>query len=226
MALEIYDQETSVEDTWARVMLLGPPRVGKTTSILTTAPGPIFAINCDGRSSLTFPREEGAKFMAVDCETAAHMIEAARLACKLAAEGKIRTVVFDTITIAVDNMQEEFSRRLEGRELWAEILATGMRLIRQLTQVDAHLFVIGHLLQGDYADTVGLVPAIGGQLKAKVPARLNDWVLFDHVPGRNPERQYLLGDQTKWSAAGRNIRRSIALPADVNALFEELGIKP
>jgi len=223
MAFQTYSAKDAKDDAFARVLLLGPPKLGKTTSLVTTAPRPL-VLNCDGDSALKFPADAGAEFEAGDVLNAADYLAACKYAVARAATGEIESIILDSVSVLVDNLTAELeSKGLSGREMWGELMATGMRGFRLLLTAQAHLFVVAHYVPT--LDTAsGVVPGIGGQLKTLIPARMHDWVLFSYEAGRKPERMYLLGPQPGWNASGRNIKRSCAVEATVPALFDELGI--
>ena len=224
-ALGIADQLSTGENDFARVLVLGPPKVGKTTCIVGTAPRPL-VINCDGRSATKGARLQGAEFHVVDAVNRATWVKAVKTACTAVREGLVRTVVVDTITLLADNIVDDASVTLSGFDMWNDVKAKLVGGLKQLMQLDAHVFVIGHMTAGHDTEP-GIMPMIGGQAKTLIPALIDDWVLLDFLEGRKPhERQFLLGPQGKWTSGGRNIKRSCQVEATVPALLAELGIEP
>lgn len=223
MALEVYDETTIAENAFARILLLGPAKAGKTTCITTTAPLP-FVINCDGASATKGAAALGGKFKAVNVESKADWQAACAMAVKLADQGEIKTVVVDTISLLSDTILEDLKLQFTGWDLWRELEASLMRGIKQLMQAPAHLFINAHM-SPDFDASAGTLPSIGGKAKIKIPALLDDWVLLDVEGGRKPhERVFLLGPQKTWNHSGRNIKRTTQCEATVPALFAELGI--
>lgn len=222
-AMGVVDQDGAAESEFARILVLGPAKAGKTTCILATAPSPL-CINCDGLSATKGAREEGGKFLVVDATTRATLKAAVGIAEKLVAAGDVKTVVLDTATLLADNLLDEISVTLTGWDVWSELSSVVTHAVKRLCRLPAHIFVVAHMAPDkDVAE--GIMPAIGGKLKSRLPALLDDWILLDVEPGRKPfERQWLLGPQKTWTHSGRNIRRTIAVEATVPALFAELGI--
>lgn len=209
---------------FARVLLLGPAKAGKTTAIAGTAPQPL-VINCDGIGAT-----KGAKhvydstFDVVDAFTRAGLKQAVTTAEKMVAAGITKTVVLDTATLLADSLLDEISVTLTGWDKWDELESCIIGALRRLLKLPAHLFVIAHM---DPAKdpTEGIMPSIGGKLKKRLPALLDDWILLDVENDRKPhERAFLLGPQKTWTHSGRNIRKKEMCAATVPVLLERLGI--
>jgi hypothetical protein len=220
-ALGVYNESEAKDSAFARILMLGPPKVGKTTSILTSAPDPLI-INCDGDSATKYAAKQGGKFLALDANTRKEWVAARNTAKKLVDAGHVRTVVLDSLTLLADNLVDELGVTLEGHDLWREVLAQVVGGVKRLFALQAHVIVVAHMIHG--SEEEGIVPLLAGQAKIKIPAIAHDCVLFDFVAGRKPERQYLVGPQALWSYSGRNVRRSCATDATIPALFAELGI--
>jgi hypothetical protein len=197
---------------------------------VTTAPKPL-VINCDGASALAGAARiagdppNGQGFLAVDASTRATWRNAIQVARHLVTEGEAATVIVDTVSLLCDSMTDEISQTLKGWDIWTELNNSVMRGIKELTVLPAHLFVVAHMTP-DFDAMAGILPAIGGKLKLRLPAILDDWILLSCDPDREPQREFLLGPQRGWNHSGRSIRRTCAIPADVGRLFEELQIKP
>jgi hypothetical protein len=223
----VLTQDEAKDNAFARILLLGPAKAGKTTCIAGTAPKPL-VINCDGLSATKGARRvhKGHEFLVVEAQSRAGLINATKAAEALVASGDVRTVILDTATLLVDNILDEVTKAgFEGWDRWDELEKAVMGSVKRLAQLDAHLFVISHM-DPTKDPAQGILPTIGGKLKTRLPAMLDDWILLDVDPERNPERVFLLGPQKTWTHSGRNIRRKCMVEADVEALFEELEITP
>lgn len=222
-ALGGYTAADAQSDSYARILLLGPAKSGKTTSIVTTAPKPVI-INCDGQSALKYPAKKGAEFLAFDAHTRAEWKKAVGNAIKCVEAGAANTIVVDTISLLCDDLLDEITVTMTGWDVWTELATCVMQGIKRLMKAQAHLFVISHMTPDSDA-AAGIMPAIGGKLKIRLPAILDDWILLDVEADRKPhERLFLLGPQKSWTHSGRNVKRTCAIQATVPALFEELGI--
>jgi hypothetical protein len=187
------------------------------------APRPLI-INCDGQSATKGPKELGASFLVAEATTRATWRKACATALTLADQGKIGTIIVDTMTLLADNLLDEISVTLDGFERYTELAKQLVGGIRNLSKANAHLFVVCHMTP-DHDAAAGILPAIPGSAKIRIPGMLDDWILLDVEPGRKPhERCWLLGPQKGWNHSGRNIRNSKMIQATVPALLEEFGI--
>src|SRR5687767_5834635 len=103
MGLDVYTSDDMAVCSKARVLLTGDPKAGKTTSILTSAPGPILVLNCDKPGAPMAAKRHGGKFDVLDIETAGIWREGVKFAIQAVREEKYRTVVVDTITMLINN---------------------------------------------------------------------------------------------------------------------------
>jgi hypothetical protein len=223
-SLGVLNQDETVENAFARVLLLGPAKAGKTTAIVGTAPQPL-VINCDGIGATKGAKNvyENSTFDVVDAHTRAGLKQACVVAEKLVAAGHTKTIVLDTVTLLADSLLDEITVTLSGWDVWTELENVVMAALKRLSKLPCHLFVIAHMNPAK-DPTEGIMPAIGGKLKTRLPAYLDDWVLLDVDPDRKPERAFLLGPQKTWTHSGRNIRRKCVVEATVPALLGELGV--
>lgn len=221
--LGIYDQDTAAESAFARVLLIGPAKAGKTTCLALGAPKPLI-LNCDGANATKGAANQGAKFAALDVTNRVTWKKACATATKLAGEGHFRTIIVDTVSLLCDNLLDEISQELSGWDVWTELNNVVIRGVKQLLRAEAHVFIVSHM-QPDHDKAAGIMPAIGGKLKVRLPALVDDWVQL-HVDADRNARTFLLGPQKSWTHSGRNVKRTCEIEATVPALFAELGIRP
>lgn len=219
-------QDEIAQSAWARLLVIGRPKIGKSTAIVGTAPGPVAVLNADGDSALKYPAGTGAKFLQFDVGTR-ETWRAGRKAVTAAAQANaVRTVVVDTITFLADALYDEISLKLDGHERFGELKNQIVGGLKQLFQIPAHVIVIAHLLPGKDDGSEGIMPLINGQSKFIVPGIANDVVMFDYQAGRTPERQFIVGPQGSWTYGGRNISRKTVTNPTIPELFKELKIQP
>jgi hypothetical protein len=224
-ALGFETESTAADDAYARILLLGQAKTGKTTSIAMTAPKPV-VINCDGKGATKGAKLEGAKFLTFDVEDSRTWEQAIIKTRAGVSKGLIQTVIVDTASLLADILFDEFSQKLEGFDLWREIEKRLVGGIKLLNKLDAHVFVLSHIDPGTKQEnSAGQMPAIGGKSKFKIPAIMHDWILLELDPNATPQRRFVIGPQKNWNHSGRNIRRSTIIEATVPALFDELGIR-
>jgi hypothetical protein len=216
--------EDLADAAFARLLVLGAGKTGKTTSILKSSPGPILAINCDGEGATHPAIREGASFVEIPADTRNTWKKACETAVKLADDEKIRTIVVDTFTLLADNIVAECALTLDGFDLWKEVGKYLQNGIRRLKQAQAHLIVTCHMDPLE-DEIVGITPLIPGRTKTWLPGALSDILLFemDQTTGK---RQFLVGPQKYWTHSGRKVTRSCTIEPDMKKVFAELGLEP
>lgn len=214
-----YSEETLKNSAFARVLLTGPQKAGKTTAILTTAPGPICVLNCDGEGAPMAAKRHGAKDLLIcDVSSVALWERGVAGAVKLANEGKVKSIVVDTITLLInDVLSREFSRRYSGFDIWRETLNSFLQGFDKLKAAPAHLFLPAH---HDLSD--GQV-AVDGKLKGMIPGLVHDIVHLDFNPKRDPARAFHVGPSASGLSGSRNCDENKVIPANVRELLALLG---
>jgi hypothetical protein len=223
--LGVYTNDDIQQSAYARVLVLGPAKGGKTTCLALSAPSPLI-INCDGPNATKGAANQGAKFLSIDASNRKSWNHAIKVAQQLVESGRVKTVIVDTISLLADFLHDDIATTLSGFDLWRELEEQLMlKGLKKLFNLEAHLFITAHMAP-THESIAGVLPVLKGSSKTRIPAFVDDWVMLDVKPGLTPhERMFLLGAQENWSASGRNIKRTCAVAATVPALFEELGIK-
>lgn len=224
-ALGAYTTGEIKGSAFARILLVGPPKSGKTVACMT-APKPLL-INCDGpNAALSAANYSGAapNTPILDAFSIQSWKAAVSSAKKAVAAGAVKTVIVDTVTLLADNVLDELkAKKFDGFLLWNEF-DTAIRIqLKQLLALDAHVFLIFHMDSG-HEDGAGILPLFPGSGKRKIAGMVDSWVLFDLVPNRVPQRQFVLSPQDNWHGSCRNMNRADVCAATIPALFESLGI--
>lgn len=232
MALQLdWQTEDDIKNcSFARVLVTGDRKAGKTTRVLTTAPGPIAVLNADGDGATQPAVRHGAKFRSLNVTTPDLWTAGVKAACDMAAKDEIRTIVVDTITLLVNvNLALHYGRIYDGYDIWSATYKNFMDGMMMLKNANAHVFYLAH-----YDMDSGLL-TLDGKLKKDVPALVNDIVHLDFKPGRKMkvgddvvalDRAFQIGPSANGLSGGRSSEENKLIPADVGILFEELGIVP
>lgn len=231
--LSKYGAHTSEDvrsNAYARVMVLGGGKIGKTTALLTSAPKPGI-INCDADDATKWaadPNHGNAKFLQWNAYTRQSWAKAVHSATLAVQDGVIETVIADSMSLLCNNLVDELSilHGEDKRALYGELIKVVMAGVKKLCKLQAHVFFVAHI-SPDFDEVTGVTPLIAGQTKVLLPAFVSDWVLFRCDPEAsdpNLVRQFVLGAQGKWTASGRSIKKPAIIPATVPVLFNELGI--
>lgn len=216
--------DTLKSEAFARILLLGAMKIGKSTVCLETAPGPVLNLNCDGIGASQFAAKRGARFGEALVTSIATWDTYTKAAAQAAADGNARTIIVDTVTLLADTILGELDmRNLDGFEKW-NALEEKLKLgLRRLLAAPAHVIFIAHMDPRD-DEIAGICPLIPGKVKVWLPSKVADWVLFNI--NEAGERHFVLGQHDRWKHGGRNVKKPTVVEAHVESLLEELGISP
>jgi hypothetical protein len=234
--LEFLSESELQECAYARLLLTSlQKKVGKTVSVLTTAPGPIVVLNCDGPDAAQAAVRFGAKGLKVlhvnspevwekGCKAARDMANADQPQC--------RTIVVDTVTLLINVViaNAMAHRCNDSFDIWKRTYASFMDGLTFLNEANAHVILIAH---GNVED--GQLP-LDGKLKSVLPGLVNDIVSLDYKPGRTVknadgetmklERAYMVGPTATGLSGGRHSDENKLIEANVMTLLKELRITP
>lgn len=232
---------TLAGQSYARLIVLGAPKVGKTTTCAKTSPPGVYVINSDDEFALRPAASAGADFVydtALGSEPDLGAIDRAiREASKGVKEGRYKTVIWDTVTRYAARAEDIFAAASAGasgkpdpRRWYPAHRKHVMQCVDRLLNLPAHVILICHY-QDKYRDIEGqaqpvregIVPALGGKLSADLPAMVSDVVYLDRE--RSGERVFICSSQGVYGPGGRNLTGIDKVPADVTKLLEAMAKK-
>jgi hypothetical protein len=226
-------------DPFVRILLMGPAKTGKTTSVVATSPGPVRVLLCEDQSALRGAKRLTSNFDFEPIGGWNSMQSAMAEARKDAEAGKINTVVIDPLSDFADRvLREAFANNLtnankeDGRKAYPECTKRLKHLTEQIFMMPAHVIVICHYMElgadgGEGLEKTGkgIVPLLPGQARAVIAAKFADVVWFDaRIVNGKMERVFVTGPEGAWGPGCRSLRGAHVLPADVGELiklFEE-----
>lgn len=220
----VHSKQVAEED-FARVLIVGQMKIGKTTALVSTAPKPLL-LNCDGVGASHYAAvEQDADFLQLDIGSVKAWNEGVKEAVRMAKDGECDSIIVDSATLLADEIVGHYRKAGKaGFELWGEVGIELQAGFRALMKAPAHIFIVAHIDPLKDPDA-GVLPLIAGQTKVWLPARVSDWVLFDFDERRTPNpRAFLCGAQDGWPRSGRRATRAVTIsPPDVGELLAELG---
>ncbi len=224
--LEIYTEEDMKREAFARILLTGHRKIGKSTAIATSAPGPIGVLNIDGRDALQPAKRHGAKgLQIVDVTSADVWKKGVTKFIQLAGEGKVKTIMVDTFSILVnDKLTLEYKQKYRDDKnkfaAWDAVMDDALRYVHKLLQAPAHIFLICHVSR----ETGDLV--LNTQLQERLPALINDIVHMEFngkEADADRKRTFRYGPDVSGLSGGRSSDENKVIPADASLLLRELG---
>lgn len=222
------------------VLLLGAPLIGKTCSAVGTSPGPVYIINSDPRGSLmaTKRRHPNVKFAMNNVCTQKDMESALVAARKLVAEGKIKTIVWDTMSNFAEGLELECAKRTEndkgepdGRRYWPVYTKYLLQTVSRLRKIDAHIIVCSHFIDTSSEEEgtdkkkigEGIVPLLGKKARLTIGKEFSDIIFMDrNISGK---RVFKTGVSGKWGPASRTTDGDLTIDADFGVFMETAGFK-
>jgi hypothetical protein len=215
---------------YLRLLVMGAPKCGKTACAVTTSPRPVYVLNCEGDDALLYAREVYPDFEFDRIKGWNSMSQALLDAKKLAADGKIKTLVVDPMSDFAAHLEEECLAATnngngeDGRRAYPEYNKRLRHFVEKLFMLPCHVVVISHYIEtggeidGQTAKTgEGIVPLLAGKARALVAAKFNDVVWMEM---RQKERIIVTGPEGRWGPGCRNIDGTKILPADINQLLK------
>lgn len=210
-------------DSWLRVLVMGPPKAGKSTCAITTSPGPVRVLLCESDSALQEARRRGGNFdfercMSVDkpFEQMTQFIIEAKADAKA---GKVKTVLIDPLSAFCDRLLAQSMKmnltqngEEDGRRGYPHYTKRLLHCLDLTFTIPAHVIVITHYLDtgGEIGNGVkkvgeGIVPLIPGSARTRVAAMFNDVLWFDLDKANPKARAFYTAPQGAWGPGCRSL---------------------
>jgi hypothetical protein len=227
--------------SYLRLLVLGGPKVGKTRTVIQSAPGPSYVINCDDQFSLKPAAVVRSDFVwdlvtGEDATIFQKMENAIGEARRGVKEGKYKTVVWDTLTYYAQRIElvlagaTDTGKGPDGRRYWPEYEKRLRNVVDRLFSLKAHIIVTAHYIdvKGAAIDNQleksgeGIVPLLGGKARATLPAMFQDVVFLEKKGGR---RVFTCSSDGIWGPGCRNLEGVSQVDADIGVLWKAMTQK-
>lgn len=233
--------------SFLRLLVLGGPKVGKSTTCITTAPGNGYVINCDQKESLagavslmkerSIPLEKfewdfcNGKGIFSQLE---NVLVAARKGIE---EKKYSWVLLDTLTLLSKQFEDALlpdipgEKQADGRKGWYLYERRLASFISRLLVLPAHVVVTAHyqdlggtLIEGQLEKTgEGIVPLLAGKARGTIPALFQDVVFLEKRAGK---RVFVCQDEGVFGPGCRsNLDGVSVVEADIAKLIDRFAGK-
>jgi AAA domain len=234
-------------ELFLRLLVMGPPKAGKTQTCVTTCEGPVLLINCDDKGAIrpaarNWKRKDGGlgaiagdEFDIEHVEDLMGMERAITVARKGVKRRRYNTVIVDPITTYAGNIEvqladstNESGKGPDGRRYWPEYTKRLKNTIARLFRLEAHVIVTAHYLDvgGETIEGqapkigAGIVPMLSGKARSVIPAMFQDVVFFEK---RGNKRVFVTGIDGVWGPGCRNVGAK-EVPGSIKTLMKEMGI--
>lgn len=216
-----------------RLLVIGPPKIGKTHWSLKTAHKPVYVLACDGGQSLKPGLRECADgevfFDDVNGQDRVllNQIEVAVIeASKGARDGRYKTIVVDTLSTLSKNLSEIFVPPdcVNVRAGWG---AYGMKLrgiIQRLNTLPAHIVYLCHdkIVMDEKGVKKEILPYIQGKTAGDISALVDDIVYLEREGDARVFRTSITG---VLGPGCRNLPGVRTIPADLTAMWQTINLE-
>jgi AAA domain len=202
--IEVIDAKQVAVRKFLRLLVMAPPKVGKTSAVLMTSPRPIYVINSDGpdaldpATELCLERKLSLKFKQSIVQSDAKMDAAIGTARELVKKEGTKTIVWDTMTNYSKFILEQCKKATltkqgaeDGRKFWPLYHSKMEAVIDRLFSIDAHVVVISHYEENSSDQDLdeekkgtpkfgeGIVPMLGGKSRKRIGGMFPDVVFVE-----------------------------------------------
>jgi hypothetical protein len=222
-----------------RLLVLGPPKIGKSVTVLGTCPQPAYVINCDQDNALDhvtsiYPNARFAQER-TPVHTMAQMERGLYIGRKMAKAGEIKTVVLDTLSgFSPFLLTECESLNADGRKYFPAYTNYIINLCSRICELPAHVIVTSHYIDATVEESAevgkvgpGVVPLLATKgARMRVGAEFSDIIFMENRKGHG--RVFMTDIEGIWGPGGRNIHRVKVngIKANVRTLMREMGMLP
>lgn len=226
---------------YLRVLLMGPPKIGKTTSSiesLVRLAGPGYVLECGDKSGLGPAMRRTKKFHFDLIRDENDMETALKEARKGAKEGRYKWIVMDDYSLYGTWLEGALrdasaaankSGEPDGRRYWPDYKSRILNIVGRLLDVNAHVVFVSHYIeQGPEIDGQraksgrGILPMFGGSVREELPARFVDVVFMDK---EKDKRVFKINPEGVWGPGCRSIDGTKDIPADFVDFVKATGGK-
>lgn len=222
-------------DAFLRVYIMGAPKIGKSTSIISTAPSPVYVINCDdSKTALQGARRRTTRFEWDLVRNWDEMQTAVKTARDGVKAGKYKTIVVDTFSAFAAKLEEQCLSATDtgngpdGRRAYPDYERRLRHLCQSFFNIPAHFIAVSHFIaiggevneNGTPKFGEGIAPLLAGKARVTIPMLFADVVYMDMRKG---ERIFVTNSQGAWGPGCRSLEGSETLPADIGKLLKAMA---
>ena len=227
------------KESYLRLLLMGPPKAGKSSACVATSPGRVAILLCEGDSALLGPARHSPNKQHFGFWRVRDWDSMQKALLEVSDEikrGEIKTVVVDPLSDFAMKLEEQCLNATkndqgqpDGRRAYPEYNNRLRHLFDQLFRLKAHLIVITHYMEtggeliGNQLEKTGagIVPLLAGKARALVAAKFNDVVWMEI---RNKQRVFVTGPEGAWGPGCRSAEGTQIIPADIGGLLKLFGL--
>ncbi len=183
--MPIVSASALLREPFYKVLVMGPAKSGKTTSVVTTSPGPVLVILCESTSALLGAARRSKSFDYEHITGGFNSMLKAMVAIKEEVKaGKYKTIIVDPLSDWAARVERECLDATnndqgvpDGRRAYPVFLDRMRHFHNQLFTLPAHVIAITHFYERGEGQHV---PLIAGKAGEWVRGAYQDVVWFEH----------------------------------------------
>jgi len=233
------DASALEREPYDRVLFLGEPHCGKSTSIVASAAsafGMGYVINCGKQTGLLDAKRRNTKFQWDLVRDEAQMEEAIKTARKGCKDGTYKWVVIDDFNMyaswlesALEDQTRNAKGEADGRRFWREYRKRLVNIIARGFDFKAHFYVISHFMETG-GGTIegqteksgyGVAPLFGGAARKEIPGMFSDVVFMAPHRKDNSKRCFYINPVGVFGPTCLSATGTREIDADVGLLHAE-----
>ncbi len=235
-------QEASAleRESYDRVLILGQPHIGKSTSIVSSAAaafGPGYVINCGKKTGLLDAARRNDKFKWDLIRDEAQMEDAIKEARRGAKEGAYKWIALDDynlyaswLEVALEDQTRNAKGEADGRRFWREYRKRLVNILIRCFDFKAHVYCVCHyietgggLIDGQTEKTgEGVAPLFAGAARKEIPSMFGDVVFMAPASKDQSKRSFFINPVGVYGPSCAGVDGTREIEADVGLLHDEL----
>lgn len=234
-------QEASAleRDAYDRVLVLGQPHYGKSTSVVGSAAeafGMGYVINCGKKTGLLDAARRSGRFKWDLIRDEVQMEDALKEARKGCKDGTYKWVVIDDfnlyaswLEVALEDQTRNAKGEADGRRFWREYRKRLINILIRCFDFRAHFYCISHyietggvLLDGQTEKTgVDVAPLFAGAARKEIPGMFGDIIFMAPSSKNQSRRSFYINPVGVFGPSCLSASGTREIDADVGILHDE-----
>lgn len=228
-------------DAFDRVLILGEPHCGKSTSVVSSAAkafGLGYVINCGKKDGLIEAKRRDMGFEWDLVRDEGQMEAAIKEARRGAKEGKYKWIVIDDynfyadwLEAALEDMTRNAKGESDGRRYFREYTKRLCNILFRCFDFKAHIYVISHyietgdgLIEGQTEKTGrGVAPLFAGAARKKIPGMFGDVIFMAPGSKDRSRRSFFINPAGVFGPTCLSSSETREIEADVGLLRQEFA---